>query len=171
MSLIAYLSVEGEAQGNLSQGATTEDSVGGSYQAGHEDEIMVVAWAHNVMIPRDPASGQPTGARVHNPLHITKYLDKSSPLLFGALCSAERLSCTLKVNRINAALGSEEHFYTIKLTGAVLVDVQSESFPTYQEQTSNYHPVEHLQFTYSRIEWIHEAAGTMAEDDWRNRRS
>jgi hypothetical protein len=29
--------------------------------------------------PRDPASGLPTGKRMHKPFVITKYIDKSSP--------------------------------------------------------------------------------------------
>lgn len=172
MSLIAYMAIEGETQGNITQGATTEESVGGSYTSGHDDEVMVLSWGHNVMIPRDPASGQPTGARVHNPLKVTKYIDKSSPQLYQALTSGERLSiCSLKVNRMNPAIGDEEHFFTIELHDAILVDITAESFPTYQTETANLHPVEHLEFTYSKITWTHEINGTSAEDDWRNRRS
>ncbi|WP_252724590.1 type VI secretion system tube protein Hcp, partial [Acinetobacter baumannii] len=36
---------------------------------------------HEVIIPRDPQSGQPTGQRVHKPVVITKVFDKASPLL------------------------------------------------------------------------------------------
>ncbi|MDP5566664.1 type VI secretion system tube protein TssD, partial [Pseudomonas aeruginosa] len=53
-------------------GAFTEDSVGNTYQEGHEDQVMVQGFNHEVIIPRDPQSGQPTGQRVHKPVVITK---------------------------------------------------------------------------------------------------
>ncbi len=37
--------------------------------------------AHEVKSPRDAASGQATGKRMHKPLVVTKELDKSTPLL------------------------------------------------------------------------------------------
>ena len=37
----AYLSIEGSTQGNITEGAFTEDSVGNIYQEGHENEILV----------------------------------------------------------------------------------------------------------------------------------
>ena len=83
----AYLSITGVKQGLITAGTFTQDSVGNIYQEGHEDQILVQAFAHQVIIPRDPQSGQPTGQRVHKPLMISKVFDKSSPLLFSALSS------------------------------------------------------------------------------------
>jgi hypothetical protein len=37
---------------------------------------------NRLQIARDPASGLPTGKRMHKPFVITKELDKSTPLLF-----------------------------------------------------------------------------------------
>ena len=64
----AYLSLEGTKQGLITAGTFTEDSVGNIFQEGHEDQILVQAFQHQVIIPRDPQSGQPTGQqRVHQP--------------------------------------------------------------------------------------------------------
>ncbi|WP_160116741.1 type VI secretion system tube protein TssD, partial [Pseudovibrio ascidiaceicola] len=57
----AYITIEGSTQGPITQGAFTEDSVGNVWQEGHEDEIMVQAIDHTVIIPRDIQSGQPAG--------------------------------------------------------------------------------------------------------------
>nr|WP_278463213.1 type VI secretion system tube protein TssD [Stutzerimonas kunmingensis] len=57
----AYLSLEGTKQGLITAGTFTEDSVGNIFQEGHEDQILVQAFQHQVIIPRDPQSGQPTG--------------------------------------------------------------------------------------------------------------
>jgi type VI secretion system secreted protein Hcp len=62
----AYLSIEGATQGNITEGAFTEDSVGNVYQEGHENEILVEAFSHTVTVPTDPQSGQPTGQRVQS---------------------------------------------------------------------------------------------------------
>ncbi len=65
MATPAYMSITGTKQGLITAGAFTEDSVGNTYQEGHEDQVMVQGFNHEVIIPRDPQSGQPTGQRVH----------------------------------------------------------------------------------------------------------
>ncbi|CEH98534.1 hypothetical protein PAMH19_0265 [Pseudomonas aeruginosa] len=67
MATPAYMSITGTKQGLITAGAFTEDSVGNTYQEGHEDQVMVQGFNHEVIIPRDPQSGQPTGQRVHKP--------------------------------------------------------------------------------------------------------
>ena len=64
----AYMRIEGEKQGLITAGTFTEDSVGNIYQEGHEDEVLVQGFEHQVLLPRDPQSGQPTGQRVHKPV-------------------------------------------------------------------------------------------------------
>lgn len=66
----AYVTLVGTKQGLITAGTFTEDSVGNIYQEGHEDEALVQAFSHEIIIPRDPQSGQPTGQRVHKPLMI-----------------------------------------------------------------------------------------------------
>jgi type VI secretion system secreted protein Hcp len=92
MATPAYMSITGTKQGLITAGAFTADSVGNTYQEGHEDQVMVQGFQHEMIIPRDPQSGQPTGQRVHKPVKITKVFDKSSPLLLAALTSGERLT-------------------------------------------------------------------------------
>ena len=117
----AYLSLEGTKQGLITAGTFTEDSVGNIFQEGHEDQVLVQGFDHQVIIPRDPQSGQPTGQRVHKPLMITKVFDKSSPLIFNALTSGERLSrCRLEWYRTSAT-GTQEHYFTIELQDAIIV--------------------------------------------------
>lgn len=65
MATPAYMSITGTKQGLITAGAFTADSVGNTYQEGHEDQVVVQGFSHEVIIPRDPQSGQPTGQRVH----------------------------------------------------------------------------------------------------------
>lgn len=163
----AYLSIEGETQGNMTSGTFTADSVGNVYQEGHEDEILVQAFAHQCTVPTDVQSGQPTGQRLHKPLTITKVFDKSSPLLYVALSTGERLTkCELKWFRTSAA-GVQEHYYTTALEDAVITDIKS-YMPNCQDPSkSHFTHLEDVSFTYRKIIWTHEVAGTSGEDDWR----
>lgn len=163
----AYMSIKGASQGDITSGAFTADSVGNSWQEGHEDEFMVQALKHNVTIPRDPQSGQPSGQRVHGPLQVTKIFDKSSPLLANALTSGELLTeCEIKFYRTSTE-GKQEHYFTIKLIDAILVDMQAEMPNCQDPAMASFGHLEHLQFTYRAIEWTHEVAGTSGADDWR----
>lgn len=53
-----YISITGQTQGNITAGAFTADSVGNIYVQGHEDEMLVQEFLHNVTVPTDPQSGQ-----------------------------------------------------------------------------------------------------------------
>ncbi len=71
MSSPVYIKIEGATQGLITSGASTEDSIGNRYQAGHEDEIMAQEIIHTVTVPTDTQSGQPSGQRVHKPFIFT----------------------------------------------------------------------------------------------------
>jgi type VI secretion system secreted protein Hcp len=162
-----FMSVEGSTQGPITQGAFSQDSVGNSYQDGHDNEAIVKGYAHNITIPRDPLSGQPSGQRVHSPLVVTKLFDQSSPLLFNALVNGETLTkVELKFWRINYT-GTPEHYITIALEDAVIVDIQAGTSMEGGELTTQVAPSEDVSFAYRKIEWRHEISGTSGEDDWR----
>lgn len=55
-----YISIEGQTQGLITAGACTADSIGDSFVEGHEDEMLVQQFDHNVTVPTDPQSGQPS---------------------------------------------------------------------------------------------------------------
>lgn len=167
MPIPAYLSITGVKQGLITAGTFTQDSVGSSYQEGHEDQILVQAFSHQVIIPRDPQSGQPTGQRVHKPLMISKVFDKSSPLLFSALTSGEEVTCRLEWFRTSSA-GAQEHYFTIELEGATLVDIQSRMPSCQDPNNAHFTHLEDVHFTYRKIVWTHEVSGTSGSDDWRS---
>ena len=167
MPIPAYLSVEGERQGLITSGNFTEASVGNIYQEGHEDEALIEAFDHQIIIPRDPHSGQPTGQRVHKPLKVTKVFDKSSPLLMRALTTGERLSkVKLRFYR-NSASSTMEHYYTIELEDALIVDIQQVMHHCQDPDKAHLTHMEDVFFTYRKIIKTHEIASTSESDDWR----
>lgn len=164
----AYLSIEGETQGNMTENAFTEDSVGNVYQEGHENEILVQAFNHQVTVPTDVQSGQPTGQRVHKPLSITKVFDKSSPLLYVALTTGEKLTkCVLNWYRTSPA-GQQEHYFTIELEDAIITNITSYMPNCQDEKNKQFTHLEDVSFSYRKITWTHEVGGTSGSDDWRS---
>jgi len=167
MATPAYMSVTGEKQGLITAGAFTADSVGNTYQEGHEDQVMVQAFSHDVIIPRDPQSGQPTGQRVHKPVVITKVYDKASPLLQAALTSGERMSEIVIQWYRTSAQGTQEHYYTTKTGRRDHRRHQQQNAQLPGSRQLALHPLEEVQFTYRKITWTHEVSGTSGSDDWR----
>ena len=166
MPIPAYMTIEGVTQGLITEGALSEDSVGSLYQEDHEDQFLVQAFDHNIIIPRDAQSGQPSGLRVHKPLTITKIFDKSSPLLYQALVTGESLSCTVEWFRTSSE-GTAEHYFTHEIEGAVVVDIKA-IMPNCQDPSqAHFTHLEEVSFSYSTITWTHEIAGTEGADDWR----
>jgi len=166
MATPVYLSINGVTQGFITENNSTQASVGNLYQQAHKDQILVRAFSHQLNIPSDPHSGQPMGQRVHRPLMISKEFDKSSPLLFSALTSGEQLECRLEFFR-NSSADSLEHYYTIELEGATIVDIQSR-MPAFQDPAKGAFPhMEDVYFSYRKIQWTHEVSTTSGSDDWR----
>lgn len=162
-----FISIKGSTQGLITEGTFTPESVGNSYQKGHENEALIKGFSHNINIPRDPQSGQPSGQRVHEPLVISKIFDKCSPLLYNALTKGETLTeVELKWYRTSYA-GKPEHYFSIILEDAVIVDIDAYMENEEGQAKTQVAPLEKVAFAYRKITWRHEAASTSGEDDWR----
>lgn len=159
----AYLTIKGSRQGLISAGAMTDGSIGNLWQRGHEDQILVQSLDHRVMVPR----GMSSGKRMHSPYVITKTIDKSSPLIFNALCTGEPLDiCRLDYYRTSSH-GTQENHYTIELEDAVIVGVE-EVMPHCQDlSTAHFTVLETIHIAYRRITKRHEVCRTMCSDEWR----
>lgn len=118
-----YISITGQTEGNITAGAFTADSVGNIYVQGHEDEMLVQEFLHNVTVPTDPQSGQPSGQRAHKPFIFTVALNKAVPLLYNALASGEMLPKVELHWWRTSVEGKQEHYFTTRLTDATIVDM------------------------------------------------
>jgi len=162
MALNSYLKLKGQKQGDI-KGSVT--------QKGREDSIMVIALSHEIISPRDPASGLPTGKRMHKPLVITKELDKASPLLYNALVNNENISdWELKfwTPQIKAQMGvgTEVQHFTIKLLNANIASIHFKMANNKHPELMKFAEYEEIAFTYQKITWTWMDGGISAEDDW-----
>jgi type VI secretion system secreted protein Hcp len=157
MALNAYMKLTGETQGEV-KGSVT--------QSGREDSIMVIGYNHEVVSPRDAASGLPTGKRQHKPLTITKEIDKSTPLLMNVLVNNENItSWELRFWQPSAS-GQEVQHYTVQLTNASIASIRSEMLNNKYPENMQHKEREHISFCYQKIEWTWEDGGITALDDW-----
>ena len=154
MALNAYLKLSGARQGAI-RGSVT--------QAGREGLIMVIAFNHEVLVPTD-AAGVPSGKRKPTPVVITKEIDRSSPLLMQMLLANE----TSKVWELRfwrpSATGAEEQYFTIRLEGAIIVDIRQEMLNNKYPENMQHKEREHVSFSYQRITWTFESEGLVCED-------
>jgi type VI secretion system secreted protein Hcp len=111
--------------------------------------IALTGLSHEIISPRDPASGLPTGKRQHKPIVFTKQLDSTTPLLLNALVTNENLTSVLI-----GLLRNGQQVATIKLTNANIADYTDNG------------DTEHWSLTYQKIEWTWVDGGITASDDW-----
>ena len=157
MALNAYLEVTGQTQGKIAGSVT---------MAGRENTIAVYGWSHEIVSPRDAASGLPTGKRQHSPFTITKPLDKASVGLVAALANNETLTnVTLRAWRPTAT-GREQQYYTVTLTNANVSQIQSEMLNNQYPDNMKHEVREHISFTYQKISCTWVEGGITFEDDW-----
>ncbi len=162
MALNAYLKLKGQKQGEI-KGSVT--------QKGREGSIMVIAVSHEIVSPRDAASGLPTGKRQHKPFVITKELDKASPLLYNILVNNENISewqLQFWTPQLSAATGAgqEKQHFTIKLTNANIAGIDFRMANNKHPELMKFAEYEEIAFTYQKIEWTWNDGGITAMDDW-----
>ncbi len=159
MAVNAYLTLKGQRQGPIS-GPVTEK--------GRENSIELLSFSNEIVSPRDPVSGMPTGQRQHHPICILKEIDVASTALRSAFVNNENLtSWALQfwtVGAVDPVMDTET--YTIRLTNANIASIR-EFLVASEDAANNGLPLrEEITFTYQKIEWIWTDGETTAEDDW-----
>lgn len=169
MALDAYMTIKGNKQGDISQGASSVQSAGlGAKHEKHENEITVIGFSSSIFKPRDPKSGAPSGARVHEPVVFTKVFDKSSPKLWQALAAGEQLEIEIKFFRADTSgLGEPEEFFQIKFEKALLCGGKGNLPLTVNAQNDHLRPMDEWSFTYEKVTWTHKVGGNVeGTDTW-----
>ena len=157
-----FMTVEGQTSGAISDGAGTVDVVGARYIVGHEDQIYCISFSHLITTPYDPKTGLPTGGQLHGPVVVFKYFDRSSPQLYLALVSGETLSqVVLKFYRVSTT-GIMEHFFTVELINAKVVEITASSGQGFESQA------EAISFTFKKIKYTDILSGREFSTQWRH---
>lgn len=151
-----YLSIEGTKQGKFK---------GESDRQSHKDKMPGFSFGSAITSPRDASSGQATGKRHHEPVIARKKVGAASPQIVQALCTNESLKSVLFEFVHTTKDGTEQVFYTIKLTNATISGHRT-YLPDLSGDQQKLDLSEEIAFTFQKIEWEHKIAKTMAADDW-----
>jgi type VI secretion system secreted protein Hcp len=158
MALMAYAMLKGQKQGAI-KGAVT--------QQGRQGAIGVIAVSHSIVSPRDPASGLPTGKRMHKPWVFKKEIDQSSPMILQALVTNENLTqAKFDFWETNKA-GVEVNYYRVELTNASVASYEVRQDDIRDPDLTKRAVWEDVALTYQKITWtILSPTTIVAEDDW-----
>ena len=156
MPLPVYLKITGEDQGEVGGPFNLDD---------REGSILCQAFDHVVEIPTDDR-GIASGRRVHRPFHITKEIDKSTPMLYQALCTGELLSeIELSWYRIDGT-GDEELYYTMRMFDGMITKIHPWIPNVLEEKNAQLKHMEDVYISYEKIIWTWEPDGIEFEDAW-----
>jgi type VI secretion system secreted protein Hcp len=151
-----FMTLEGMSQGPIK---------GSNNYRGHQDEILCHALQHSVYRPYEEITGKIGGQRIHGLLKITKSWDTSSPLLYQAVCTGERMkNVTLKFYR-QSLEGQEEHFFTITLTNASIIEVRPVMYNVFEPDKKGWDHLEEISFNYEKIQWSCELPNPVRSED------
>lgn len=157
----SYMTISGKKQSLISAGCSSQDSIGNKCQAGHEDEIMVLAYSHNMVAGND---GSTSGGRgKHMPVVLTKNIDKSTPLLANALHEGEEIECKINFYRTSSS-GHQEKYFTVMLGGGRIANLSVQVPHTIH--LGDAQPQELMAIRYREISWVHHKASTSAYSSW-----
>ena len=157
-----------DPDGCLTEECTGKESIGSFFKADHDEEALVLSYNHKLSVPTNTLTGQVTGTRKHEFLEVTKFIDKSSPLLLNAVTSPTELEVVLRFFRTpdETSAGEPVEFYNITLQRAKIVSIETISPNIMLPENDVHVAYEVVRFTYGQIQADHVVCGTTAIDDW-----
>ena len=150
------LTIIGEDQGLIEGSCDLED---------REGTILVQGFDHLVEIPTDDR-GVASGRRTHRPITITKEIDKSTPMLYQALCSNELLTAvTLNWYRLDDR-GEHELYYSMFMQNAFITRIRPWVPNVLDRNNETMNHMEDVSIAYEKIIWTWVPDGIEYEDAW-----
>ena len=156
MPMPGNLIITGEEQGLIEGSCELED---------REDTILVQGFDHVVEIPTD-SRGVASGRRVHRAMTLTKEIDKSTPMLYQALCTNEMLTeVILNWYRLDGTGEYEKYFY-ITMENAFITRIRPWVPNVLDRANETMKHMEDISLSYEKIIWTWEPDGIEYEDAW-----
>ena len=139
--------------------------VGGCIMPLRLGSIELKSFSHGVTIPVDPNLGKLTGTRVHRPITIVKEFDRSTPLLYRAVCEGRTMKkAIIKMYRILDS-GIEAEYFNIILENVKFTTVAPYLAPNEMSSTH----LETLELRYEAITWKYTDGNIIYRDSWNDR--
>ena len=155
MSIPAYMWLKDDGAADIKGSSDVRD---------REGSIEVTGFGHSLHIPTDGNTGKLTGTRIHGSMNIEKVFDSSSPYLYKAVATGQRLhSAEIRWYQINDA-GQEVEYFNMLLEGVRIVSV----CPSMVNAEKINH-MENVSMRYERITWKYCDGNVQFTDAWNER--
>jgi type VI secretion system secreted protein Hcp len=134
---------------------------------GREGMMEIYGFSHEIVSPRDAASGLPTGKRQHAPLRVVIRQSKATPLLLQAQSRNEIIpEVKILFFRPNSTTGTEQQYFTYTLKNARISSFRTWAPNKQDPAATPYLPSSELAFTYESFTWTYIDGGVEHTDDW-----
>lgn len=161
-----FVTIEDAEGNNLTEGASSKESIGSYYKEDHADKIFAQAFQKSSVLPIDQRNGQVTGVRRHEYIEITKLIDKSSPLLNQLLSQPTDLNIHVEFYRSpdETSGGEPVRYYQVKVAEAKLTQIVTNSPNAMDPANDHIMATETLRFSFNAVAWKHDVCGTETVD-------
>ena len=133
---------------------------------GREDTIECLSFLSGCQAPIDAVTGKRCGKPQYAPIEVEKRIDKSTPLLMKAFCQHEPIDLAEFMFFRTSKDGSEEKFYTVRLTGGYISSITQISQDRILKGDKPLPMMEKVTFVFKEIEWTDEISGATYADAW-----
>ncbi len=162
-SVVASIVVSVETQA-AEPGSKTRHRAVVTGPSGEEISFEIYGFSHEVVSPRDAASGLPTGKRQHKPVSVIKDSNAASPKLLGFMLRSEELPKVV-ITSFRRELGGFSIYRKYRLDRAY-VKSWSVSPPDPPSKKSGVPEIEEVSFFYEQVTWTYTESGTKETDTW-----
>lgn len=144
MAMSGFLTLTGEMQGVIE---------GSSKYDGHENEIEILEFQHEIDVPTSATGQVGPGQPVHKGIKLNKLIDKSTPKLAQAMDTREVLSEVVMSWYGHSSLGNRELIYRVKLFNALIINIKAWSPHMFNVDQQAYRLMEDIVISYEKIIW------------------
>jgi type VI secretion system secreted protein Hcp len=148
---------------------------GASLKTSRKGTIDVFEYYHEIISPRDAATGQATGKRTHKPVCVGFYYEACVPQLYQALARNESAT-TVQIDFYSpnnlgksGGQGQEVLHYTVKLYNAFISRITHTGPNNRVAELKGIENTIKVEWVYEKVEWTWLVGGNkMAYDDWKD---
>jgi len=143
MDFAGYMRIEGENQGAIE---------GSSLRRGRRGLVNIHGFKHGVNQFSQSRNNLNNGPVVHQPVAISKEVDKSTPHLYQALVTKENLTIDLEWFRFDTR-GEEQLYYKIHVVGAYITQLEQWMPEVKSVEVEHQRLMETVSIFYDEISW------------------
>ncbi|MCL4249753.1 MAG: type VI secretion system tube protein Hcp [Anaerolineae bacterium] len=148
-----------KANGVEIQGESTQASLG------RENSIECLSYADSVHSTVVTTAGRARGRAQYDPIVFRKRIDKSTPLLFRALCNNEVIEGVFRFFRPNpTGDGTTEQFFTVEIAQGRIASIRRTSPDTLDPAAATHPAEEEVSITFQAITVRYENGGVEHQD-------